>query len=119
MLDKHGVSDKEFARYQGKLGPEQRAQEKAAAQALDRQAASAKTQPAPDPNAAKPADQIVIQRGGNATQAIDPKTGAPLPEVDRPMPTVERGHAGSPKVKSTRSSHRAKSRSHRRVRHHR
>ena len=115
VLDKHGVSDKAFARYQGKLTPDQRAQEKAAAQALDRKEAAATTQPAADPNAAKPADQVVVQRGAQM-QAVDPKTGEPLPPSgDSPLPVVEHGAPAAPAPHHT--SHRKTSRTHHRRNH--
>jgi hypothetical protein len=113
VLDRHGVSDKEFSRYQGKLTPEQRVQEKAAAKALDAKEAAAKAHPAADPNAAKPPDQVVVQYG-NATQAVDLKTGKPLP-ASQATPTVERGGSEAPAPRHTSRHHT--SRSHHR-RHH-
>ena len=70
VLEKHGVSDKEYSRYVAKETPEQRQQHKAATKELERQAEEAKKNAAaPKPDQPKAADQVQITRGdGNGVE---------------------------------------------------
>jgi hypothetical protein len=71
VLEKHGVSDKDYARYVAKESRDDREQQKTAAKALQKQAEDAKKKPVADPNAAKAADEVQVSRGGESGGGVE------------------------------------------------
>lgn len=114
VLQKHGVSDKEYSRYVAKESPEQREQHKAASKALEKQEQEAKNKPAADPNAAKPADQVQITRGEEGSGVEVPVKGHENDVIVEHGNQDEGGQVPVETAPAPKSKHHSSKRHHRR-----
>ncbi|MFP2931378.1 hypothetical protein ACLESO_40560 [Pyxidicoccus sp. 3LG] len=86
VLEKHGVSAKEFARYEARMTPEDNARAKAEEQRLAEQAAQAAKPP--EPPAALAPEDIPVQEGFNDENPVELET------VEGAGPIVDTGASG-------------------------
>jgi hypothetical protein len=113
VLQKHGLDDKEYSRYEARLTKDERAQTKAEE---DRLTAKAKKDEEDKKNAPKKEDTIPIQRGfGNGRPVeMEAKDGAP-PVVEHGIPPEEQDGStgadtsGAPPSRSHKGSNKKKS----------
>ncbi|WP_241759234.1 hypothetical protein [Pyxidicoccus parkwayensis] len=86
VLEKHGVSAKEYARYEARMGPEGNARAKAEQQRLEAQAQAAKQPPAPTEE--KAAEDVPVQLGFSEQDPVE------LEATEDAEPIVELGVPG-------------------------
>ncbi|OJH33797.1 hypothetical protein [Cystobacter ferrugineus] len=85
VMDKHGVSRKDYARQVGRMGPKQNAQVDAAEKALEAQKQSA----AGESRGQSP-EEVPIERGWGSEQQVEQEgTEGTLPIVEHGLPTEE------------------------------
>jgi hypothetical protein len=86
VLEKHGVSAKEYARYEARMGPEDNARAKAEEKRLEEAQAQAAKQPAP--TGEKAAEDVPVQQGFSEEAPVELESseegGEPVVEMGMP-----------------------------------
>lgn len=87
VLEKHGVSAKDYARYEARMGPEANAQAKAVEQRLEEQAQAAAKPP--EPTGEKAAEDVHVQEGFSNEDPVE------LEAAEDAEPVVDVGIPGA------------------------